>query len=472
MSKDPEEPEYRVYRGGDGSTHASRRKRPAKPAGDGGGPVPPPSRPVPPPSRPVPPPSRPAAPPSRPAASRRPASRAPGAPVDPEDDYRVYRSQPRGLGARLRGETESDLGRRAEAAEIAGATRSEARRARASGHGGRGSRPDGRRGRLGRWGRHTWTPWRALKYVVSLLVAWVLLSLVLFVISAETKAGSLPKGLAASLTKDSSPMLLSAQNVLVLGLDNRPTTGRGSKEGGLTAAQTIEADARTDSIMIWRVGGGVSRRLSIPRDTFVNLPQIGESKINAAWGELGPGYTVRAVEALTGIKINHVIVVDLANFPKFIDDVGGVTVKTGRICSSISGGAKDGGFSLYLKPGSHHLNGLEALTLARTRDNSCNVAYTDIQREEAQQEILNSIKSQLFSFHAFTHLPWVSWDAPGVIQTDMGAATLLQLFASSEIGGNAKPQTLTETGEVVGGQDVLVPNPANVRAKAYQLLHG
>ena len=295
----------------------------------------------------------------------------------------------------------------------------------------------------------------------------------LVMISAETKAGNLPKGLAASLTKTHTPMLISAQNVLVLGLDNRPTTGYSSKEGGLTTADQVEADARTDSIMLWHVGGGVSRRLSIPRDTLVNLPDgVGETKINAAWSEIGPGATVKAVEALTGVKINHVVVVDLANFPKFIDDIGGVTVTTPKICSEISGGAADGGYTLNLSAGSHHLSGDQALTLARTRDNSCNLAYTDIQREEMQQEILNGIKSQLFSVHAFTHLPWASWDAPGVIQTDMGGPTLLQLFASSEIGGSSKPETLSETGETYDAQDVLVPNAANVAAKVHQLLDG
>ncbi len=462
MSKDPEEPDYRVYRAS-ASTPAGRRPRPAN-RGDGPADfefsgTDEPLRA----SRGVPPPPR-----------SRPADPA------PDDDYRVYRSQPRGVRARLRGETDSDLGRRAEEAERAGAARREARRAAERG-GDSGGRRGGRRVAqldrphgLARWGRHTWTPWRVVRYVVALLVAWVALSVVLFVISAEDKAGNLPAGLAAALTHDSSPMLVSPQNVLVLGLDNRPTTGYSAKEGGLTAADHLEADARTDSIMLWRIGGGVSRKLSIPRDTLVNVPGIGESKINAAWaeGSDGAGTTVKVVEALTGLKINHVIVVDLGNFPKFINDIGGVTVTTPRICSEISGGAADGGYSLFLKPGAHHLNGDQALTLARTRDNSCNLAYTDIQREEMQQEILNAIKSQLFSVHAFMHLPWVSWDAPGVIQTDMGAATLLQMFLASEIGGSATPQTLTETGEMYGAEDVLVPNAANVRAKVHQLLNG
>ncbi len=53
-----------------------------------------------------------------------------------------------------------------------------------------------------------------------------------------------------------------------------------------------------------------------------------------------------------------------------------------------------------------------------------------------------------------------------------GRPTLLQLFASSEIGGSSKPETLAETGETYDAQDVLVPNAANVAAKVHQLLDG
>jgi LCP family protein required for cell wall assembly len=224
--------------------------------------------------------------------------------------------------------------------------------------------------------------------------------------------------------------------------------------------------------MLWRIGGGVSRRLSIPRDTEVNIPGIGESKINAAWSQ-SPKLALQVIENFTGLKINHVIVVDLANFPNFINDVGGVTVKTGKICSKISGGAAQGGFTLDLNAGVHHLNGEQAEILARTRDNSCNIASTDLTREAMQQQILNSIKSQLLTIHTFFHLPWVAWDAPGVVQTDMGGLTMLQLFLASEIGGSAPPSLLSETNETLAdGSDVLVPNQANVRAQVQKFLTG
>ena len=102
--------------------------------------------------------------------------------------------------------------------------------------------------------------------------------------------------------------------------------------------------------MLWRIGGGVSRRLSIPRDTVADIPGHG-TKINAAYAYGGPALAIKTVEQFTGVKINHVIIVNLANFPKFIDAIGGVTIKTGRVCSKISGGVKNGGFTLNLRPG-------------------------------------------------------------------------------------------------------------------------
>ena len=367
-----------------------------------------------------------------------------------EPPYKVYRAGPRGLKSILRGEEDAGLG--------------PSEPPRGGGRG--GSR---RRFRFGRGEKVT--PWRVVRWVVGLIVAWVLLSVVLFFISAQTHAGNLPAGATSQLTSG-SPMLFSPDTVLILGLDNRPTSGVGSKEGGLQPSDLKEADANTDSIMLWRIGGGVSRRLSIPRDTLVNIPGDGEAKINAAWSFGGPALALKVIKQFTGLQINHLIVVDLANFPKFIDDIGGVTVKTGKICSNISGGAANGGFTLNLNPGSHHLNGEQALILARTRENSCDPAYNDLNREAAQQQILNGMKSQLLSFHAFTHLPWASWDAPGVIQTDMGGLTLMQLFLASEIGGSAPPALLSETGSTYNGADVLIPNQANVRAQVNKLMNG
>ncbi len=306
-----------------------------------------------------------------------------------------------------------------------------------------------------------------LKYLALAIVGWLLLSLVLFIVSAQIQSGTLPSSAQAALTSGPN-MLTSTDTVLVLGTDQRP---KGSKEPG---ANTNDRGSRSDTMMLWRIGGGVSRRLSIPRDTVASIPGHGATKINAAYAYGGPALAIKAVEQFTGVKINHLIVINLANFPKFIDALGGVDVTTGRICSEISGGAANGGFSLFLRPGSHHLTGIQALTLARTRENRCNAASNDLTREGYQQKILNAIKSRLLSPSTFFRLPWASWYAPQTLRTDMGAFTLLSLFAAAETGGSAPTRILKPTGSttLADGESALVASPSDIHRAVAKLMNG
>jgi len=308
---------------------------------------------------------------------------------------------------------------------------------------------------------------RVLKYMAIAVVAWLVISLVLFIVSAQIEQGSLPASAKAALSSGGN-MLTSTNTVLIVGTDERP---KGSKEPG---ANTNDAGSRSDTLMLWRVGGGVSRRLSIPRDTVAAIPGHGMTKINAAYAYGGPALTIQTVEQFTGIKINHVIVINLAAFPQFIDAIGGIDIRTGRICSTISGGVQNGGFTLNLQPGVHHLDGRDALTLARTRDNACNPSESDLTRVQRQQQILNAIKSKLLSPSTFFRLPWASWDAPKVLRTDMGGFTLLSLFAASELGGSAPVAVLEPTGSATlpDGESALTVTPSAVQRAVAKLMNG
>ncbi len=361
-----------------------------------------------------------------------------------ERPYTLYRSAPRGLRARLRGESDPEL-------ELERAAALPARPARTD-----------------PWWRR-WSVRRVLGAAVLAVLGWVVLSLVLFMISAGQSEG-LPAAAASELTPAGN-MLTSANTVLILGIDQRPRTGPGSKEPG---ADYNVAGSNSDTIMLWRIGGGTSRRLSIPRDTVANVPGYGPAKINAGFALGGPALAVKTIEQFTGLKINHVIIVNLAAFPPFVDAIGGIDVLTGKVCSNISGGAAKGGFTLDLNPGVHHLDGLQALTYARTRENSCNSGDSDLTRVLHQQEILNAIRSKLLSPSTFLRLPWASWAAPKVLQTDMGGPTLLSLFAASELGGSPPPTELQPTGSetLPGYGDALIASPSDVKAAVTQFLNG
>src|SRR3954470_14663171 len=275
-----------------------------------------------------------------------------------------------------------------------------------------------------------------IKRLLVLAVGWVLLSLVLFLVSAQIQQGDLSG--KVSLGGAGYP-LTSPNTVLVLGSDQRT---KGSKEPGASTS----GPSRSDSIMLMRVGGGKNARLSIPRDTVVDIPGHGRNKINAAYAIGGPALAVETIEDYLGIKVNHLIEVNFENFPQLIDAMGGITYEGACVVSRINGGFKNGGYTLRLKKGKTHIDGKQALALARTRHNECNKAESDLTRARRQQKILSAMKSRLISPFAFPRMPWIAWNAPKALRSDMSGPTLMGLFGALATSGSPPTRILKPDG--------------------------
>jgi LCP family protein required for cell wall assembly len=279
------------------------------------------------------------------------------------------------------------------------------------------------------------TFWRVLGYVALAALGWLLVSLLLFLLSAQIQRGKVNDAVGSAL-KDSGYTLTSPNTILVLGSDART---KNSKEPG---AQKIGAPSRSDTILLMRVGGGRSARLSIPRDTFADIPGHGRDKINAAYAIGGPALAVKTVSQFLGIDVNHLIEVNFENFPAFIDSLGGINYTGGCVISRINGGSRNGGYTLRLRPGKNHLDGKQALALARTRKNECNTRENDLSRARRQQKILSAIKGRLLSPITFVRLPFVSWQAPKAVRSDMAGPDLLGLFGAIATGGSPATRVL------------------------------
>jgi LCP family protein required for cell wall assembly len=377
------------------------------------------------------------------------------APDSGRGKYKRYRSS-RGLRARPRQDPEAGL------AELQDATA-----ALAQPEGSHPAKPPRRRWRRPRIRRSRPRWVRLLRLLAALVGVWVGLSFVLFVISSIVATG-VPSSAVAALDSGGVPPF-SATTILVLGSDGRPP---GSKEGG-AAADTEGGPTRSDTMMLIRTGGGSTSRLSIPRDTVVDLPGYGLQKINAAFYYGGAALAIKTVDSFLDIKINHVVVINFTNFPALVNAVGGVNWTGGCVDSQISGGTADGGYSLVLKPGTHHLNGAQALILARTRENLCNPAWTDITREINQQKLFAAMKGQVLSLTGFVRLPWIAWDAPQTLETDMGAPTLAGVAASLSLFGSGTTTVLPTQGEYLPGVgDVQTISDGAKQAAVAQFLAG
>lgn len=315
-----------------------------------------------------------------------------------------------------------------------------------------------------RWRRIT--PKRIVLGLLALIVGWMLLSLVLFLVSSHFQRTSPPADVASVLDPAGFP-LTSANNILVLGSDKRQ---QDSKEPGAN----INGPSRSDSIMLIRTGGGHAARLSIPRDTVIEIPGHGLQKINAAYAFGGPALSIAVIKHYLGIPINHLIEVNFEDFPELVDAMGGITYTGGCVVSNLDGGSANGGFTLRLTAGTHHLDGTEALALARTRENRCAPQQTDLNREERQQKLLLDIKAQLLSFSSFLRLPLISWNAPPTIISDMSGPELLALFGALELGGTPPTRLLAPTGQITlpAGEEGLTVSAEAKRASVARFMAG
>jgi LCP family protein required for cell wall assembly len=301
---------------------------------------------------------------------------------------------------------------------------------------------------------------RVIRWIVLAVVGWLVLSLLLFMASAQLQDG-VPDSAERMLASGGS--LLGGSTILVLGSDARV---------GDSIDESQSGPARADSIMLVHAAFGSVRKLSIPRDSFASIPGHEDQKINAAYAFGGPALMIETVEDFmgNGVKINHLIEVDFEHFPELIDALGGIDVTVDRrICSPPFDNFWKG---LTFPQGEQHLDGAKALGFSRIRKNSCQPGETDIDRAARQQKVLDGIRGQVTSISTFFRLPWVSWKAPKALRTDLKGPGLLALFTDLATSGAEDTQVLEPSCLGCGPGGSLVVSDGAKADAARKLLDG
>jgi LCP family protein required for cell wall assembly len=177
-------------------------------------------------------------------------------------------------------------------------------------------------------------------------------------------------------------------------VDAEPSGDRPAEQPGTTYlvvgsdARAGLAGRRTDTIMLLHVGSGPNLLMSIPRDSLVEVPGHGTTKINAAFAYGGPKLLVKTVEQDTGIRVDHYVEIGFTGFVKLVDAVGGIT-----ICPKTA--MKDKLAELDIPKGCQEADGKTALGYARSRHTQ---QLGDIGRAEHQREVVSAIGDEVVSW--------------------------------------------------------------------------
>ena len=217
-------------------------------------------------------------------------------------------------------------------------------------------------------------------------------------------------------------------NILVMGSDDRDAPGNnidnltgGGKRSDTTILLHLSADRK-------RAYG-----ISIPRDSLVDRPECYDEDMNplpggtdVMWNEAfsvgGPACTVRQVEQLTGIQIDHFVVVDFQGFRGMVDAIGGV-----QVCIP-EPGIQDPSHGINIPAGTRKLVGFQALNYVRERYVLGN--GSDIGRMKRQQAFIAAMARQVLSANTLANparLLKFLQAATSSLQLDKGLGNLVKI---------------------------------------------
>jgi LCP family protein required for cell wall assembly len=191
-----------------------------------------------------------------------------------------------------------------------------------------------------------------------------------------------------------------------MGTDTRTDQG-----GGFGSETEYGGTGRSDTTILIHLSNDRKSAIavSIPRDSVVNIPACTKEDgttvtertdlFNSAFSSAGPGCTVKTIETLTGITINHAVIVDFVGFSNVVDALGGIDVcLTEAIDEPVENGA-----GIQLPAGVQTLDGISALGLMRARYSLAD--GSDLKRIERQQELLSITIDQVTKMNLITDLP-------------------------------------------------------------------
>ncbi len=252
-------------------------------------------------------------------------------------------------------------------------------------------------------------------------------------------------------------------NVLVLGIDRRPSE---------------KCPCRTDVMMIASLDPKTNTAglITIPRDLYVPIPQVGENRINTAnfYGDLykypggGPALAMKTVEYNFGRRIHYYVLVDFNGFRKVVDTLGGIDICVPKAIDDPTYPDENFGYKpIHIPAGCQHMNGEVALEYARSRHTD-----NDFGRSRRQVQILMAMRDKALRLDLLPKLPALVQSMWGTLETDMSPQVVIALAAAASkvktenIKTATIDQTMTVEFQTNTGADVLWPD----RAKIGQLM--
>lgn len=253
-------------------------------------------------------------------------------------------------------------------------------------------------------------------------------------------------------TTERAPESPDAMNILLVGSDRR--------------SKSDKSYGRSDTIILVHVDpqNNYLSTISFPRDLRVDVKGHGKQKLNAAYAYGGPALSIRTIQSLTGLDIDHFLEVDFNAFRDMTDELGGVYVEVDRRYY-YNGWAYE---KIDLQPGLRLLSGRDALDYVRFRHD----ANLDFGRMERQQRFMSALRQQAMGWDLGLKLPGLIGAFFDNVATDLGTNDFIKLawWGVRLEGSRIRQVTLRGTTQTIAGGSYVIASQAKIDAAVQSFL--
>ena len=284
--------------------------------------------------------------------------------------------------------------------------------------------------------------------MITAIIATTLVALGVYVTSAfNFSTNELAKTFKDYNTSDSEAIKQTKPiSILLMGVDTGDSERKSTWQGNSDSMILVTINPETKTTTMTSLERDVLVTLSGPKDNDMTGVQ---AKLNAAYASGGAKMAIMTVQDLLDIEIDNYIQINMQGLVDLVDAVGGITV-TNNFDFPISIAEKEPEYTATVEPGTHKINGEQALVYARMRYDD---PEGDYGRQKRQREVIQKVMKKILALDSVSSYKKILSAVSGNMQTniEISSSTIPSLLGYTDALSNVETYQLQGEGEMING---------------------
>lgn len=289
--------------------------------------------------------------------------------------------------------------------------------------------------------------------MITAIIATTLVALGVYVTSAfNFSTNELAKTFKDYNTSDSEAIKQTKPiSILLMGVDTGDSERKSTWQGNSDSMILVTINPETKTTTMTSLERDVLVTLSGPKDNDMTGVQ---AKLNATYASGGAKMAIMTVQDLLDIEIDNYIQINMQGLVDLVDAVGGITV-TNNFDFPISIAEKEPEYTATVEPGTHKINGEQALVYARMRYDD---PEGDYGRQKRQREVIQKVMKKILALDSVSSYKKILSAVSGNMQTniEISSSTIPSFLGYTDALSNVETYQLQGEGEMINGTSYAI----------------